>query len=136
MTKRLQKGEPYFFISIPYWKVCQTRDEHFGTDDEKFAEGNYFTDAKLVHECFDTIDDKYSGPLEKLRAQQAKAKDVYMKAVKDTIAEWKAKKADSDEAMKAISDAYEENLERNREINSERRIISAEIMKIIKNETK
>lgn len=77
--KRLEKGGVYYFISVPYFKVCQTRDEYFGTDDQRFQDGNYFPDANDAHECFDTIAETYGEKLEDIAEKIEKNKSSFVK---------------------------------------------------------
>ena len=70
--KRLDKGENYYYISIPYWKVCHTQDWYFGTDDERFKAGNYFADSRDARECFGTITEQFGEDLDKLKAKAKK----------------------------------------------------------------
>lgn len=92
--KRLEKGESYYFISVHYWKVCATKDEHFTTDDNRFSDGNYFPDAYKAHDCFEKIDDAYGEAIEKIESRTKKAKKDYLAAVNNTIKKWKAYKAE------------------------------------------
>ena len=63
---RLPQGSDYHFISLRFFKIVTTHDCYFDSDDQRFAEGNYFTDVNVVRACFATIQDKYGGELEKI----------------------------------------------------------------------
>lgn len=95
--KRLEKGGEYYFISIPYFKVCNTQDWHFGTDDERFKNGNYFVEPRDAKACFSEITEKFGEELDKLKAKAKKNDTTLIKAVRDI----------SDKAKSAIEIAPE-----------------------------
>ena len=63
---RLPQGSDYHFISLRYWKIVRTQDCYFDSDNERFAEGNYFTDVNVARECFATIREEHGGELEEI----------------------------------------------------------------------
>ena len=63
---RLPQGSDYHFISIRFFKIVTTHDCYFDSDDQRFAEGNYFTDVNVARDCFATIREQYGGELEKI----------------------------------------------------------------------
>ena len=63
---RLTQGSEYHFISLRYWKIVRTQDCYFDSDNQRFAEGNYFTDVNVARECFATIREEHGGELEKI----------------------------------------------------------------------
>lgn len=63
---RLPQGSDYHFISLRYFKIVTTHDCYFDSDDQRFAEGNYFTDVNVARACFATIRDEYGADLEKI----------------------------------------------------------------------
>ena len=63
---RLPKGSEYHFISLRYWKIVRTQDCYFDSDNQRFAEGNYFTDVNVARECFATIREEHGGELEEI----------------------------------------------------------------------
>lgn len=63
---RLTKGSEYHFISLRYWKIVRTQDCYFNSDNQRFVEGNYFTDANVARECFATIREEHGGELEEI----------------------------------------------------------------------
>lgn len=63
---RLPQGSDYHFISLRYFKIVTTHDCYFDSDDQRFAEGNYFTDVNVARDCFATIREQYGGELEKI----------------------------------------------------------------------
>lgn len=63
---RLPQGSDYHFISLRFFKIVTTHDCYFDSDDQRFAEGNYFTDVNVARACFATIQDEYGGELEKI----------------------------------------------------------------------
>lgn len=63
---RLLQGSEYYFISLRYWKIVTTQDCYFDSDNQRFAEGNYFTDVNVARACFATIRKQYGGELEEI----------------------------------------------------------------------
>ena len=63
---RLTQGSEYHFISLRYFKIVATQDCYFDSDNQRFAEGNYFTDVNVARECFATIREEHGGELEKI----------------------------------------------------------------------
>lgn len=63
---RLTQGSEYHFISLRYWKIVRTQDYYFDSDNQRFAEGNYFTDVNVARACFATIREQYGGELEEI----------------------------------------------------------------------
>ena len=63
---RLPKGSDYHFISLRYWKIVPTQDCYFDSDNQRFAEGNYFTDVNVARACFATIREEHGGELEEI----------------------------------------------------------------------
>ena len=63
---RLPKGSDYHFISLRYFKIVATHDCYFDSDNQRFAEGNYFTDVNVARACFATIREEHGGELEEI----------------------------------------------------------------------
>ena len=63
---RLLQGSKYYFISLRYFKIVTTQDCYIDSDNQRFAEGNYFTDVNVARDCFATIREQYGGELEKI----------------------------------------------------------------------
>ena len=63
---RLPKDSKYHFISLRYWKIVPTQDCYFDSDNQRFKEGNYFTDVNVARACFATIREKHGGELEEI----------------------------------------------------------------------
>ena len=63
---RLPQGTNYHFISLRYFKIVATQDCYFDSDNQRFAEGNYFTDVNVARECFATIREEHGGELEEI----------------------------------------------------------------------
>ena len=63
---RLPKGSEYHFISLRFWKIVPTHDCYFDSDNQRFAEGNYFTDVNVARACFATIREEHGGELEEI----------------------------------------------------------------------
>ena len=64
---RLTQGSEYHFISLRYWKIVPTQDCYFDSDNQRFAEGNYFTDVNVARACFATIREEHGGELEEIK---------------------------------------------------------------------
>ena len=63
---RLPQGSYYHFISLRYFKIVPTQDCYFDSDNQRFAEGNYFTDVNVARACFATIREEHGGELEEI----------------------------------------------------------------------
>ena len=63
---RLPQGSNYHFISLRYFKIVATQDCYFDSDNQRFAEGNYFTDVNVARACFATIREEHGGELEEI----------------------------------------------------------------------
>lgn len=63
---RLPQGSDYHFISLRYFKIVATHDCYFDSDNQRFAEGNYFTDVNVARACFATIREEHGGELEEI----------------------------------------------------------------------
>ena len=50
--------------------MVTTHDCYFDSDDQRFAEGNYFTDVNVARACFATIRDEYGAKLEAIEVAQ------------------------------------------------------------------
>lgn len=68
--ERVQKGQTYAFISIPYYKVCVTREEYFPTDDKRHKVGNYFENSIVAGKVFQKIDAKFGEQIRAIKATQ------------------------------------------------------------------
>lgn len=85
---RLEHGERYYFISITYWKVCQTHDWRFPTDRQKYRSGNYFPEPEDATRLFKDIDTKFGEDYHGLR-EYLKREDLTKQQRKDAYAEMK-----------------------------------------------
>lgn len=63
---RLTQGSEYHFISLRYFKIVATQDCYFDSDNQRFKEGNYFTDVNVARACFATIREEHGGELEEI----------------------------------------------------------------------
>ena len=63
---RLPQGSNYHFISLRYFKIVATQDCYFDSDNQRFEEGNYFTDVNVARACFATIREEHGGELEEI----------------------------------------------------------------------
>ena len=71
---RLPQGSDYHFISLRFFKIVTTHDCYFDSDDQRFAEGNYFTDVNVARACFATIRDEFSAKLEAIESAKERNK--------------------------------------------------------------
>lgn len=74
--ERVQKGQTYAFISIPYYKVCVTREEYFPTDDKRHKSGNYFENSIVAGKVFQNIDAKFGAQIQAIKATQPCAETI------------------------------------------------------------
>ena len=130
--KRLEKGDSYWFISSIDYKVVPTHDWHFLTDDERFENGNYFTDPALAKKCAAQIDDEYGDQLEKLNAALNKCKEDFFKTAGELAEKAKKKTVQVEtyvEVAKALAEAHttyrEKRLELNKQISEVKKDIEA-----------
>lgn len=131
--KRLDKGENYYYISIPYWKVCHTQDWYFGTDNERFKAGNYFADSSDARECFGAITEQFGEELDKLKAKAKKNDTTLIKAVRDISDKAKSGLDIAPERLvKQYVEATDSYQRTAREINKAVNTIHAQINEIIK----
>ena len=72
---RLPQGSDYHFISLRFNKIVTTHDYYFDSDDQRFAEGNYFTDVNVARACFATIQDEYGAKLEAIESAKERNKN-------------------------------------------------------------
>ena len=72
---RLPEGSDYHFISLRFNKIVTTHDCYFDSDDQRFAEGNYFTDVNVARACFATIQDEYGAKLEAIESAKERNKN-------------------------------------------------------------
>lgn len=72
---RLPQGSDYHFISLRFNKIVTTHDCYFDSDDQRFAEGNYFTDVNVARACIATIQDEYGSKLEAIESAKERNKN-------------------------------------------------------------
>ena len=82
---RLPKGSEYHFISLRYWKIVLTQDCYFDSDNQRFAEGNYFTDVNVARECFATIREEHGGELEEIENLKERNKRKLISAISHLV---------------------------------------------------
>ena len=82
---RLLQGSEYYFISLRYWKIVTTQDCYFDSDDQRFAEGNYFTDVNVARECFATIRKEHGGELEEIENLKERNKRKLISAISHLV---------------------------------------------------
>lgn len=78
---RLPQGSDYHFISLRYWKIVPTQDCYFDSDNQRFAEGNYFTDVNVARACFATIREELGGELEKIENLKERNKNKLISTI-------------------------------------------------------
>lgn len=82
---RLPKGSEYRFISLRFFKIVTTQDCYFDSDNQRFAEGNYFTDVNVARACFATIREQYGGELEAIESAKERNKSKLISTISHLI---------------------------------------------------
>lgn len=82
---RLPQGSNYHFISLRYNKIVDTHDYYFDSDDQRFAEGNYFTDVNVARACFATIRDEYGAKLEAIESAKERNKSKLISTISHLV---------------------------------------------------
>ena len=82
---RLPQGSDYHFISLRYNKIVATHDCYFDSDDQRFAEGNYFTDVNVARACFATIQDEYGAKLEAIESAKERNKSKLISTISHLV---------------------------------------------------
>ena len=82
---RLTQGSEYHFISLRYNKIVATHDCYFDSDDQRFAEGNYFTDSNVARACFATIQDEYGAKLEAIESAKERNKSKLISTISHLV---------------------------------------------------
>lgn len=80
---RLDKGDVMYFISSLTYKVVQTRDCYFPSDDDRFLNGNYFPEAKAAHACSDEVIELFVPRLNSIKKLQDDNLEKYIRETKD-----------------------------------------------------
>lgn len=136
--KRLEKGETYYFISVPYWKVAHTEECYFGTDNERYEAGNYFTDIADAKRIFAEIDDKFGDALERNKQRQRGAKQDLFVAVGALVKRAKEQRADDSprEVVKDLVAAHDKYRKTLTALNKETTEATEKIMQLIRRASK
>ena len=82
---RLPQGSDYHFISLRYWKIVPTQDCYFDSDNQRFADGNYFTDVNVARACFATIREELGGELEKIENLKERNKNKLISTISHLV---------------------------------------------------
>ena len=82
---RLPQGSDYHFISLRFFKIVATHDCYFDSDDQRFAEGNYFTDVNVARACFATIKDEYGAKLEAIESAKERNKSKLISSISNLV---------------------------------------------------
>ena len=82
---RLPQGSDYSFISLRYNKIVSTHDCYFDSDNQRFAEGNYFTDVNVARACFATIRDEYGAKLEAIESAKERNKSKLISTISHLV---------------------------------------------------
>lgn len=118
--KRVEKGEVYYFISLQKLKLCSTHDWYFFSDNEKWEDGNYFTDAALAKACADEVQE-YALPLqEKTEGKYSKAVHTFLAASRVIAQDLKLAGKDAAEEMQLFSKAWDGYAAVKKEVDAER----------------
>lgn len=77
---RLQRNEQYYFIGNRTYdyKVCQTTDCYFPTDQERWDAGNYFYEAAAAKACAAEIKEQHWDNIRALEREKDENKRVYI----------------------------------------------------------
>ena len=82
---RLPQDSEYHFISLRYWKIVPTKDYYFYSDNQRFAEGNYFTDVNVARACFATIRAEHGGELEEIENLKERNKSKLISTISHLV---------------------------------------------------
>lgn len=82
---RLPQGSKYHFISLRYFKIVPTQDCYFDSDNQRFEEGNYFTDVNVARACFATIRDEYGAKLEAIESAKERNKSKLISTISNLV---------------------------------------------------
>ena len=82
---RLPQGSNYHFISLRYFKIVATQDCYFDSDNQRFADGNYFTDVNVARDCFATIREELGGELEKIENLKERNKNKLISTISHLV---------------------------------------------------
>lgn len=135
--ERLSKGGAYHFISIPYYKVCATHDEHFDSDDERFDAGNYFLDKRAAQICFNKIDSAHGERLREIARERKNIVGAFMQ--KCVTLALKAKAAGAPGHSEIVDELVEANDTRKKRLDAlsdESHVIYESIREIIRKSRK
>lgn len=150
--QRLEKGADYLFISINNLKVVPTHDCYFPTDNERFENGNYFTDAAAAKACLSIIKEEHGETIVAIDDGRERSRNRFIKAVTGLVAkatgkavqseddedepeegtEKKSKKATPEDIVAAMVAAYEKYRETNVELMRKERKVRDSVKDIIK----
>ncbi len=152
--QRLEKGADYLFISINNMKIVPTHDCYFPTDNERFENGNYFTDAAAARACLSIIKEEYGETIVAIEDGRERSRNRFIKAVTGLVAkatgkavqseddededepeegtEKKSKKATPEDIVAAMVAAYEKYRETNVELGRKERKVREAVKDIIK----
>ena len=131
---RLPQGSDYHFISLRYNKIVATHDCYFDSDDQRFAEGNYFTDVNVARACFATIRDEYGAKLEAIESAKERNKSKLISTISHLVdkALGKPVKVEPQDIVQDLVLAYGSYLDKNTEIAAKKEEITTAIKAIIK----
>lgn len=82
---RLPQGSEYHFISLRYFEIVATQDCYFDSDNQRFAEGNYFTDVNVARACFATIREQYGAKLEAIESAKERNKSKLISTISHLV---------------------------------------------------
>ena len=101
-AERLEKGGEMYFISTRDYKVCHTNDWHFGSDDQRWNDCNYFLDVNAARACSIAIKEEYGEHLEMLDRDRENNRTTFIKIVREMAVQAKRlmRKAEEAEPVK------------------------------------
>ena len=152
--QRLEKGADYLFISINNLKVVPTHDCYFPTDNERFENGNYFTDAAAAKACLSIIKEEHGETIVAIEDGRERCRNRFIKAITNLVAkaigkavqseddededepeegtEKKSKKVTPEDIVAAMVAAYEKYRETNVDLMRKERKVRDSVKDIIK----
>ena len=134
--ERLQKGGAYHFISIPYFKVCTTHDEHFESDDERFDKGNYFPDTTAARQCFNKIENRYGERVREIARERKNTEGAFTQKAVSLALAGRAKDADTAALFAQLVEANDTRKARMDALHDEFKAIETAITDIIRKSPK
>lgn len=132
--ERLPKNAKYYFIKVSELKLCFTNDYRMDSDDEKFANGNYFYTHDAAAAVADYLQEKYADKLRSIAYAERVNDRGFIKIVINLAEKYRLRKkaeAMCEQAAKALVVAIEDFSKQKTSLAAQRREIGEAIDKII-----